>query len=211
MLYKHSKTWHIDVVINGVRYRESLQTTDWREARNLEREKVKLLERRAPDPQKRGKSYGSMTIEAAMTAYIAERRGQVSARMIAYWHEQERSLTAHFKTVKLRHITAAHLSDFQRSRLDAGKAPKTINGAVSVLRQLLKHARLWNRISEDYKPIRNTKPPVGRALTVEEQKKLFDAAALWKSDAPLIRRGRDCKTYEIIPNWQYAHAAATLA
>jgi len=111
----------------------------------------------------------------------------------------------------LKGITAAHIAGFQRSRLDAGRAPQTINVTISVLRLLLKHARLWNRISEDYKPIRNIKPPVGRALSQEEQKKLFETAALWKSDAPLTRKGRDGKTYQITPSWQYAHAAAILA
>jgi len=210
-LYKRGKTWHTIVVVNGIYYRESLGTTDKREAKTLEHERIEQLKKRAPDPQKRGKSYGSMTIEAAMKAYIAERRGQVSSRMVAYWQEQQRSLSAHFKTLKLARINSAHIADFQRSRLDAGRAPKTINGAVSVLRQLLKHARLWNRVAEDYKPVRNTKPPVGRALTLEEQKRLFETAALWKSEAALIRVGKDGKTYKLQADWQYAHAAATLA
>ncbi|MGI9069122.1 MAG: tyrosine-type recombinase/integrase [Pyrinomonadaceae bacterium] len=211
-LYKRAGWYWADVTVNGCRYREPLGTTDWREARTLERERVKLLEKKTPDLQKRGKSYGSMTIEAAMKAYIAERRGQVSLRMAAYWQEQERSLTAHFKTLKLRRVTAAHIADFQRARSDAGKAPKTINGTVSVLRQLLKHARLWNRIAEDYKPMRNNKRPVGRALSLEEQKRLFETAALWKSEtAALVKVGKDGKTYKLRADWQYAHAAATLA
>lgn len=115
------------------------------------------------------------------------------------------------KTLKLGRISSAHIADFQRSKLDAGKAPKTINGTVSVLRQLLKHARLWNRVAEDYKPLRNTKLPVGRALTLDEQKHLFETAALWKLDAPLTKRGKDGKTYKLQADWQYAHAAATLA
>jgi len=55
----------------------------------------------------------------------------------------------------------------------------------------LKHARLWYRFREDYKPIRNNKHPVGRALTEEEQACLFEVAQT-RSD------------------WMYAHAAATL-
>ncbi len=61
-----------------------------------------------------------------------------------------------------------------------------------MLRQILKHARLWSRLKEDYKPIPNTKPPVGCALTEEEQARLFEVAQS-RSD------------------WMYAHAAATLA
>jgi len=211
-LYKRSGWYWTDVTVNGIRYREPLGTRDRREAPTLERERIKLLEKRAPDPQKRGKSYGSMSIEAAMQAYIAERRGQVSPRMVAYWREQQRSLSAHFRTLKLSRINAAHIADFQRAKLDAGKAPKTVNGAVSVLRQILKHARLWNRVAEDYRPVRNNKPPVGRALSLEEQKRLFETAALWKSDSPtLIKVGKDGKTYKFRADWQYAHAAATLA
>jgi integrase len=63
---------------------------------------------------------------------------------------------------------------------------------VSVLRQLLKHARLWYRFQEDYKPILNTKPPAGRAITGEEQTVLFALA-------------------QSRPEWIYAYTAATLS
>src|SRR5882724_3350049 len=112
--------------------------------------------------------------------------------MFAYWTEQKPQLEAFFKTTKLRNITAAHIAEYQNTRLDAGRAPKTINGEVSVLRQVLKHARLWYRFREDYKPIPNNKPPRGRALTEEEQARLFEVAQS-RSD------------------WLYAHTAATLA
>jgi hypothetical protein len=150
-LYKRGKLWHMDVVVNGCRYRQSLGTTDGREAKRLERERCEQLKNRAPDPAKRTKAYGSMPVEAAVKAYTLERRAQVSPRMVAYWTEQARPLTAFFKILKLRQITPAHLADYQNSRLDAGRAPKTINGEMSVLRQLLKHARLWFRFREDYK------------------------------------------------------------
>jgi integrase len=48
-------------------------------------------------------------------------------------------------------------------------------------------------------------------LTLDEQKRLFETAALWKLDAPLSKRGKDGKTYKLQANWQYTHAAATLA
>ena len=191
-LYKRGKIWHSLAVVNGVYYRESLGTTEYREAVKLERENIKLLEKKTPDLHKRGKSYGSMTVAAALAAYSAERRAQVSPRMFSYWNEQKPALAGFFKTTKLRSITPAHLAEYQNARLKACKAPKTINGEVSVLRQLLKHARLWSRFREDYKPIPNTKAPVGRALTEEEQQKLFEIAQS-RSD------------------WMYAHAAATLA
>jgi integrase len=128
--------------------------------------------------------------------------------MVKYWKAQAPPLVAHFKT-PLKKITLLDIVSYQNKRLDAGRAPKTVNGETSVLRQILKHAKLWHRF-EDYQPLPNTKEPVGKALSIDEQKRLFETAALWKEEAPLIRVGKDGKTYKLKANWQYAHAAAVL-
>jgi integrase len=209
-LYKRKKWYWTDVTVNGIRYREPLETQDWRKAQSLERERVAELKQRSPDPEKRSKNFGAMDIEAAMVAYILERKAQVSARMLVYWDEQSRPAALFFKKLPLKRLTPSHLADYQNSRLAQGRAPKTINGEVSVLRQLLKHARLWFRF-EDYKPVPNTRPPVGRALSQEEQERLFFTAALWKpGSSPIIKKGKDGKTYKLQPDWMYAHAAAVL-
>jgi integrase len=110
--------------------------------------------------------------------HVTERGSQVSIRMVAYWREQGRPLIKanSFRGLRLSKITIAHISAYQSERLAIGRASKTINGEVSVLRQLLKHARLWYRFQEDYKPIPNTRPAVGRALTHEEVERLFEVA-----------------------------------
>jgi len=97
-----------------------------------------------------------------------------------------------FRGVKLNKLTPGHIRMYQNERREGGRAPKTINGEVSVLRQLLKHAKLWYRFDDEYKPIPNTKPPVGRALTSEEQARLFEVA---KAE----------------PRWLFAYTAAVLA
>ena len=81
---------------------------------------------------------------------------------------------------------------YQNARTDAGRAPKTINGELSVLRQVLRHAKLWYRFEDEYKPLKNIKPPVGQALTDDDQQRLFDLAASK-------------------PEWLFAYVAATLA
>jgi len=133
-----------------------------------------------------------MDVSTAITAYAEERRAQVSPRMRAYWIENARPLSAFFKDVKLRHIAPAQLAAYQNARTEAGRAPKTINGELSVLRQILKRAELWYRFEDDYKVLRNLKPPVGRALTPADQQRLFDLA-----------RTR--------PAWLYAYVATTLS
>jgi len=185
-----------------------LNTKDKNKKSDLAQKKLEELKKLRPDSAKRAKAYGAMNLREAVDDYIAERRNRVSAGMVKYWKAQAPPLVAYFKT-PLKKITLHDITEYQNKRLDAGRAPKTINGEVSVLRQVLKHAKLWHRF-EDYKSLINDKEPVGRALSVEEQQRLFEAAALWKADTPLRRVGKDGKTYKLAADWQYAHAAATL-
>jgi hypothetical protein len=39
-LYKRGRTWHTDFTVNGQRFRQSLDTTDWREAQAKEKERI---------------------------------------------------------------------------------------------------------------------------------------------------------------------------
>jgi hypothetical protein len=86
----------------------------------------------------------------------------------------------------------AHLAAYQNARTEAGRAPKTVNGELSVLRQVLKRAKRCYRFEDEYVTVRNRKAPVGHALTVEDQQRLF-----------AIARTK--------PGWLYAYVASTLA
>lgn len=193
-LYKRGKTWWTDVIVNGHRYRESLGTTDGRKAPGLEQDRIAELKGRIPDPTRSSKELGTLTISDAMEFYVADRANQVSPRMVSYWREQTRPIirSKSLGALKLKMIRPSDLALYQSERIANGRAPKTINGEISVLRQLLKRARLWFRFSDDYKPIPNTKPPIGRALTQEETTHLISVA-----------KSR--------PDWIYACTASVLA
>ena len=191
-LWKRGRRYWMDVTVNGQRVREPLGTTDWREARQVERRRVTELAKRSPDPVNRRGTIGNLNVSSAIAAYAEERRAQVSARMVAYWMENARPLSAFFKQTRLRDIDAGMIASYQNFRSDQGRAAKTVNGELSVLRQVLRHARLWYRVEEDYKPLRNMKPPVGQALTEDEQARLFQLATSK-------------------PQWFFAYVAATLS
>ena len=175
-LWKRGDWYWLDVVVHGHRYREPLGTTDWREARRLERERVEQLQSRASVPSGTSLAYAAMDVATAIAAYADERRAQVSRRMAAYWAENARPLGAYFGDTALRRITSAQIAGYQNARTDAGRAAKTVNGELSVLRQVLKRAKLWYRLADEYSTIRNRNAPVGRALTPEEQHHLFITA-----------------------------------
>jgi hypothetical protein len=142
-LWKRGKQYWLDAVVHGHRYREPLNTTDWREAKRLERERLDQLESRSTVPTANSRTYAAMDVAAAIRPYAEERRAQVSKRMVSYWLENAKPLAGFFKEAKLRQITPPQLAAYQNARTDKGRAPKTINGELSVLRQVLKRARLW--------------------------------------------------------------------
>ncbi len=190
-LWKRGKQYWLDAVVHGERYREPLGTTDWRQARDLEKTRIAELQQRPPDPTRRARHFGALSVAAAIEQYADERRSQVSGRMVAWWKEMGRPLAQFFDDKPLRKIAPADLMAYQNARRDLGRAPKTVNSELSVLRQLLKYAKLWYRFGDDYKPLKNTRAPAGQALTDEDQARLFEVA---KSK----------------PAWFFAYVAATL-
>jgi hypothetical protein len=132
----------MDVIIRGQRYREPLETSDRREAKQLERDRVQQIESRGPVPTGNSKAYAALDVASAIAAYARERRAQVSRWMTAYWLENSKPLGAFFGKTKLPHHQRPHLRLPERARPDAGRAPRTINGELSVLRQVIKHARV---------------------------------------------------------------------
>jgi hypothetical protein len=191
-LWKRGRQYWIDVVVNGQRYREPLGTVDVRAAKAREKARIVELTSRPLDPAKRRQAFSSLSITDAIKNYAEDRRAQVSARMRKYWIENGRRLAEFFGDRKLREITIDHVVAYQNHRIDVGRAPKTVNGELSVLRQILRHARLWYRFEEDYRALKNTKPPIGQALTDADQKRLFAAA-------------------QSRPEWLFAYVAAALS
>ena len=190
-LWKRGKQYWFDAVVHGERHREPLGTTDWREAKDLEKKRLAELQKRPPDPTKRAHKFSALSIADAIAVYAGDRRSQVSERTVAWWKENAIPLVAFLGDKPLRKIGASDLTAYQNARIDAGCSPKSVNGELSVLRQLLRHAKLWYRFADDYKPLKNTKPPAGQAITDDEQAHLFAVA---KSK----------------PQWMFAYVAATL-
>ena len=79
---KNGAFW-MDLRVNDCRYREPLGTVNRSEAHELMVRRIEQLKTKAPDPAKRGKSYGSMDVKTAIETYSKERRSQVSPRMVA--------------------------------------------------------------------------------------------------------------------------------
>jgi integrase len=101
------------------------------------------------------------------------------------------ALQATFGGIRLCDITNEMVRAFQLKRV-AKVSPRTVNLETKVLRMVLRMARMWARIADDFKSLPEAKRGPGRALLPEQEQNLFKMA---------------CSK----PGWTVAYFAALLA
>src|SRR4051812_35583013 len=109
MVYKRGDSWHLDVTVAGVRYREALHTTDGREAKNLEKKRVAEIHQ-GRGASKAGRDFARLPFGAAADAFVVERRPHVSDRTNQLDRERLKPLRVYFGDTALLRIKAADIS-----------------------------------------------------------------------------------------------------
>jgi len=175
MIIKRKQHWHLDVVINGFRYREALHTTDGRKAKELEKDRVAAI-KAGKGISKRGREFARMPFGEAADVFIEERKGQVSERTTRLEWERLKQLRAYFGTRPLKQIKADDIAAYQRKRRKTVSG-RTVNMEVGVLRQMMRRGTVWSLVAEDVKMDREGQKPIAQVLTAEEKKLLFATAA----------------------------------
>ncbi len=93
----------------------------------------------------------------------------------------ERYRLQHFRNilgnVKLKDVTNRLLDDYVTARLAAGIGAHSINKEIRLWSLVLRKARLWKRLADDYKPLKAKVSDIGRALTREQLRELAEIAA----------------------------------
>jgi len=118
MIYKRGGRYHLDVTMHGVRYREALETTDKREAKDLEKKRIAEISQ-GKGASKTGRAFARKPFSEASTAYLEERKPHVSERTIQFEKERLGPLAKHFGEKPLLRFKGAP----QRRRLPVGESP----------------------------------------------------------------------------------------
>jgi len=166
-LTKRGKTWHTHFVVNGQRFRQSLGTTDWREAQAKEKELVAQASE--------GKLSHTTTSLArqpfglAADDYVAARHLELAPASRAKEKQLLVQLRAYFKDQPLKSITVKKITDYRTWRAAQSVGPATLNAELGILRRMLKRAKLWARVADDIKPLKEPST-IGRALTEEDKR-----------------------------------------
>jgi integrase len=188
-VFRRNKTYWTDFSVNGQRFRQSLDTTDWREALRLEKEKI--AQAQAGKLSAASQSFARLAFTEAAERYLDSRKLELSTRSLT----KERQLLVHpskfFGATPLTRITTENLLAYRESRAKSGTGPAYVNMEMGVIRRILKRAKRWHLVADDIRPLKERRE-IGRALSQEEKVRLLH-----------ISQSR--------PEWQTARCATILA
>ena len=174
MIYKRRKRYWMDDMVNGVRYRLPLKTTNWQEA--LRREKEELAAIAEGKAGKHGIST-RQTFDAAVAAYVEKRKLYSAEKTYLTDEQRSRPLLKFFGDIRLRRITPDIIEKYQSERTKSGVSGRTVNLEVGLLRRILKRAKQWARLADDVEMLPE-RPKEGRVLSPEEKATLLQTARL---------------------------------
>jgi integrase len=161
-LYKRGKTWWTDFSVNGQRYRESLDTTDWRKAQAKAKDLISQASQGKLGPSNH--QFSRLAFQVAAERYLQSRKLELSPGSLA----KERWLLVN---------PARYLQSYREERAAKGTSPAFINMEMGAIRRILKRAKRWHFIEQELRPLKE-KHRVGRALSAEEKAGLLEVAAV---------------------------------
>ncbi|HSP68689.1 MAG TPA: site-specific integrase [Bryobacteraceae bacterium] len=185
-LHKRRGIWHYKLKIAGKWKEVSTKKTNYREAGKVRQDAIQAqLEGRLPT------DFAKLAFEKAAEQWLAGREQRVAPKTRRTDKERLVALKAAFGGLRTCDITSEMIRAFQLKRA-AKVSARTVNLETKVLRMVLRMARLWARIADDFKSLPEAKRGPGRALSPEQEQNLFKMA---------------CSK----PGWTVAYFAALLA
>ena len=171
-LYKRGGKWWFEFELRGQRVRETSNSANRGVAERLERERRRHLELSSGGLQKTARPPHFST---AAAAYLLDREPHWSEKTRAIHRNSLTHLVPRFATMFLSDIRAEDVSRYQRARLKEKASNRSVNIEVSLLRLVLRKAKLWSAIQDDVHMLKERRD-VGRALSADESMRLLSAA-----------------------------------
>ncbi|MGA8150434.1 MAG: site-specific integrase [Terriglobales bacterium] len=188
-LYKRGKTWHTDFTVNGERFRQSLETTDWREAQTSQKKKIADAQAGKLSPTRQ--EFARLNFREAAERFLEDRKPQLAPLSIRTEKERARVVNRTFGEVPVRRLKPENILAYVRERKAAGISNATVNRELDIFRGVLKKAKRWHEFADEIHPL-PVRQNVGRVLGYDEKLRLLRLAASR-------------------PEWQNAAWAAALA
>lgn len=182
MPVKRGDHYHMDRMINGVRHRESLDTTSYEHARELEDKRV--AEIRKSSTVARDGALRRRGFVAAADEYFRAKKGTYADSSYYLEKQQSKPLVRFFGDEPMRKINLGRLEAYRAHRLESVK-PATVNCEVSLFKRIASRAGVEFGLTPI--PVREH---VGRAMEQSEKRHLVRVAESrpeWRRAALAIR------------------------
>jgi len=173
-LYKRGRTWHTDFTVNGQRFRQSLDTSDWREAQSREKERIAQASEGKITPK--AQAFCRFGFTTAAKRHLEDRTPHLAPKSVETEEERLKPLQAYLREMSLLQISSDTLRAYISERRKKGVANKTINLEIAVVRGVMKRAKRWHLFADDIKPL-PVSHQVGRALRREQKTDLTRLAS----------------------------------
>jgi integrase len=181
MLYRRGEVWWYKFRFAGRLFRESAKTSSKSLARQAERKRHQQLEEAVHGIRKRS---APVTFSTAADDWTKLKKPTWAPKSLEMEERNLRHLKPAFGSLLMIDISPDDIADYQKTRLKAGAAPKTVNLEVGTLRAVLRRHRLWANMQPDVTMLA-VREEVGIALTAEQEKGLLDACGASRSRALL--------------------------
>jgi integrase len=169
-LFRRGKWYWTDFSVNGHRFRQSLDTADWREANHGEKELV--AQAKEGKLTAAGQSFARLAFPDALHRYLADRKTRVAPRSHRSEHDHAKPLIEHFSTTPVARVSGEAILAYIRQRKEKEISNVTINMEVGIIRRVLKRAKRWSIVADDI-PRLPERRDIGRAMSHEEKARLL--------------------------------------
>jgi integrase len=117
------------------------------------------------------------SLEQARTWWLEFRKPRIGPATLTAEGYRLKPMIRLLGNISLRQITSVELDNYVTKRLSEDIAPWSINKEILTWSMILKKAKLWRRLADDYKPLKTKVSDIGRALTRDELRHLAAVAA----------------------------------
>jgi hypothetical protein len=169
-LHKRRGFWYYCLTIGGRRRFFSTKTRNYQDARKIRSNAIKAqLENRLPTDA------AKQRFETLLAQVLEDRKPHLAENSIRLERERSVPLLKHFSGRRVSEIDADAIRAYQTARARQ-VSPRTVNLECKVLRIVLKAAKVWGTVSDDFKLLKEDRRGPGRALDEAQEVLLFDTA-----------------------------------
>ena len=119
-----------------------------------------------------------MPLQEGATMWLQSRKPFIGTRTARDYEKYICIIVRFFGNVRLEKLANPDLIRAYQLERSKTCGPSTVNKECSLIQQLLKRIRRWNEVSLFYEPLPLPRESVGRAMTPEEERKLFETGAM---------------------------------